>query len=209
MKNHTDVSRLITGGISTYRFVCVDDISIFPNAPELLINETDIVLKAGKSWQQGVGDFNSMEYREARVDNAQGAFVEAEFSGFLPDDLYQNLIELQRSFNKKYVLQFTTRQGTRRIVGTKADGCTFSFDGGTSKAGGRKGMAFSFKKKAPRLSLYIREELVYFYINNLGQLIQQGENDDDFVVNTLGELVVTGPSENDYSLNASGSLLKQ
>jgi hypothetical protein len=208
MEQFTGVSRIITGGINSFTFVDASGILTWPADDDLEIEEAGIVLKAGYAWQVGYADHNSLEYTERAGNAAQGVVLEAELSGFLPDDLLANMRAITRGFNKKFVVIYRTHQGTSRVFGTPTDPCSFSFSTTTAKLGGRKGIGFSFKKKANRLALYIKDTTIYFYINNLGQLVQEGSNGETFSMNTLGKLLVSGPSEADYSLDAGGYLLK-
>jgi hypothetical protein len=208
MEQFTGVTRVITGGISSFRFVEAAGIATWPPENGLEIDESAIVLHPGYAWQLGEADYNSLEYTERAGNDANGVVMEAELSGFLPDDLLANSRAIRAGFNKKFVVIFRTTQGTSRVFGTPSDPCSFTFSTTTAKLGSRKGIGFSFKKKANQLALYIKDTTISFYINNQGQLVQVGSNDESFTITNLGGLLVAGPNEADYSLNASGFLLK-
>lgn len=208
MEAFTGISRIITGGINSFKFVDAAGILTWPADDNLEIDEAAIVLKAGFAWQQGYADHNSLEYTERAGNAAHGVVLEAELSGFLPDDLLANMRAITAGFNKKFVVIFRTHQGTSRVFGTPDDPCSFAFTTTTAKLGSRKGIGFSFKKKANRLALYIKDTTIYFYIDNQGKLIQVGTNSETFSIDALGKLLASGPDEGDYSLNAGGYLLK-
>lgn len=208
MEALTGVSRVIIGGINSFKFVDVAGIDVWPTAANLVVDEADITLKSGYNWQTGSADHNSLIYEETEFYTPQGPVIEAVLNGFLPDDLLVNAQSILSSFNKKYIVIFKTHQGTGRVVGTPDDPCLFTFKTTTAKLGGRKGIDFTFKKKALGLALYLLDLNIFFYINNLGFLIQEGTNNESLSINSDGQLVVTGPGEGDYSINASGQLVK-
>lgn len=208
MEDFTGIQRTIVGGIDSFKFVEAAGVDIFPADNDLEINESAIILKPGYAWQTGYADFNTLQFDEDPINTPNGVVVGSDFKGFLPDDLLSNMRSLQHSFNKKYILVFKTHQGTSRVVGTPEDPCAFSFSTTTATAGGRKGAPFSFKKKAGSLAFYLKSSTIYFYINTLGHLLQEGTNDESFSIDANGNLIVSGPQELNYSISSTGYLVK-
>jgi hypothetical protein len=201
------IKRIITGGISRFWFVPVWGVAAFPDGRLMQVNVSDIVLMPDVEWLPGFADHNSLKYSEGLVKTPHGVRVEASLSGFLPDDFADDLEVLQSSFNEKYIVRFRTHQGQERIVGTLDNGCSFSFELTSAVLGDRKGSSFSFEAVMPRLAFVIKNLQIAFSINAIGELVQIGENADDFTINSDGELVVTGPGEDDYEINNSGQLI--
>jgi hypothetical protein len=154
MESHTDISRVIIGGIDSYKFVPVDGVLVWPAVNDLEINEASITLKPGYSWQNGIADYNTLVFVENEEYTKNGPVFTTELKGFLPDDLLANMRSLVKSFNKKYIVIFKTHQGTSRVFGSVEDPCLFYFSATTAALGGRKGTNFSFKKKTGSLAPY-------------------------------------------------------
>lgn len=154
MEALTGVSRVIIGGINSFKFVLAEGVDVWPADDDLEITEAAIILKAGYAWQAGYADHNTLEYVETQQYTPNGPVFSAELRGFLPDDLLANMRALAHSFNKKYIVIFNTHQSQGRVFGSPEDPCLFTFNTTTAKLGGRKGAAFSFKKKTGAIALF-------------------------------------------------------
>lgn len=154
MEALTGVTRVIIGGINSFTFVIAEGVDVWPASSDLEISLSAIILKPGYAWQTGFADHNTLEYVETQQYTQHGPVFTAELRGFLPDDLLGNMRALQNSFNKKYIVAFTTHQSQGRVFGTPNNPCMFSFNTTTAKVGNRKGASFSFNTKTQAMALF-------------------------------------------------------
>jgi hypothetical protein len=211
MEAFAPIQRIITGGLGAFEFVPVEGINSWPAVFNISTFSDEITLKPGYSWLAGYADYNTLEYTETPTYGPQGAFYKCQLTGFLADDPEGTTANLLASFNKKYIIRFTTHQGAVRVVGSPTDPVSFSFSSTTAKLGQRKGSSFTWQGNTPNPARYIQVRVVFtlaFSINTDGQLVATGEAPDAFTINADGQLVVNGPNENTYTINSTGELVK-
>lgn len=113
------------GGVLTFNFIPVDDVSSFPN----LVNNkivSPITLKTGAMWFKGYSTLEKTKFQEPDDDTPAGTIFKKAFTGFYPKDTEEINILFNQMRNRKFIVDYTDMNHVRKIIGTISEGLKFS-----------------------------------------------------------------------------------
>lgn len=198
MESFKKVSRPVIAGASRCSFIPVEEVVSFPKAFDHSIYALNIELLPGSIWLDGNSGIDSLEFDESPKETSNGLVFENAISGIVPDDSKEIALNFFKSRYKKFIVVYVDNQGEMKVFGTLEEPLNLQFSFKTASVGGVKGWPFKFYGTSVTPSYYVEYPDFYFYIDNSGNLIQEGTSEDTFTL--VGEnLQVTGPNEDTYT----------
>jgi len=203
-----EVNKALFGGILKIEIVPVEGIDSMPEIVDSTLDEFLIILKSGYSWTDIPILDNSATYEEEEIESSNGISYSKRLSSFLPHDLQVNRNTLQSLKYKDLVVKYKDRSGSSMLIGTIEEPVQLAISFRVGELGGQLGYPLQLRGQHTIPALFLTTPaLPQFSINELGQLIYQGDLEESFALNSDGEITVTGAQEGRYSLDSRGRIV--
>jgi hypothetical protein len=108
------------GGNFGFRFLFVESIQAIPETIGGTIH-AEVTLQAGTRWMDCRCTEESMNYKEDPQESDHGSYFYKEFSAFIPKERPETVDFLNANKNRRFILDITDNNGSRRLVGTREE----------------------------------------------------------------------------------------
>lgn len=108
------------GGVNSFRFLEIEGVQEMPETFKGAIH-TEITLNDGYRWQDGYCTEETMDFQEDQADGDHGASFKRVFVGQTPKDRPELTDLFEYMKNRRYILELTYNNGSKKIAGSPAE----------------------------------------------------------------------------------------